>query len=73
MAKNVELHSHVWAKDLSTRKLINYTFENSPEAGTVVSPASPVGMALLHAKEGDILTIKIPRGKLMLEIIEVTP
>lgn len=70
----VSLGSSVIIKNLSTMKEEEYTivgtFESNPTKG-YISNESPVGSALIGAKKGEILEVKIPKGIIKFEVIKI--
>lgn len=63
----VGLNSTVMLRDLTSKEELNYILVGSYEANPTegkLSVASPIGKALLNRKEGDIVEVVIPAGKL---------
>jgi transcription elongation factor GreA len=67
--------STVRVKNLKTGQEATYTLvspEEADMAGGKISIKSPVGQGLLGKGEGDVAEIKVPAGKVQLEILEIT-
>lgn len=67
--------SKVRIKNLSVKKEMNYTLVAESEANLKegkISIDSPMGKGLLGKKVGDIAEIKVPRGIMQFEILEIT-
>ena len=70
----VHIGSNIVLCDLSTKEKMKYTLVDPREASIKngkLSNASPVGKALLAHKEGDVVEISVPMGKLRYLIEEV--
>jgi transcription elongation factor GreA len=71
---SVGVGSQVSYRDTAIDKLVEVTVVHPLEASVPdgrISAASPVGKALLGAREGDRLKLETPRGEKQLEIISV--
>ncbi len=67
--------SKVRIKNVSTKKEMLYTLVAESEADLKtgkISVDSPIGKGLLGKKVGDIAEIKVPRGVMEFEVIEIT-
>lgn len=67
--------SRVRVKNHNVGKDITYTLVSSQEADFTqkkISVDSPIGKALLGKSVGDIVEVKVPAGKLKLELLEIT-
>jgi len=67
--------SKVRIKNLSVNKEMNYTLVAESEANLKqgkISIDSPMGKGLLGKKVGDIAEIKVPRGVMQFEILEIS-
>src|SRR3954463_14597270 len=58
------------ARDMAERYLIGHMEEKTGELD-VMSPASPLGSALLGAKAGDVVQYDAPSGTMRVEVVEV--
>ncbi len=70
----VSLGSVVTVYDVEEEEEIEYSIVGSNEANPMerkISDRSPIGMALMGAKEGDIVAIEIPAGTIHMEIKKV--
>ncbi len=70
----VSLGSLVTVYDVEEDEEIEYSIVGSNEANPMerkISDRSPIGMALMGAKEGDTVAVEIPAGVLHLEIRKV--
>lgn len=68
------LGSTVTVRDAQTNKEITYELVIPEEADLskgLVSASSPIGRALLGRQEGDEVTVQIPAGKRVLEILKL--
>lgn len=69
--EEVALGSTVTVLDQGTQRTATYTFVSAAEADPTLgrlSLDSPVGRALLGAREGDVRTLETPRGERCLEV-----
>ncbi len=70
----IGLSSTVVLRDLSSEEQLSYTlvdpYQSDPTRGKL-SIASPIGKALLHRKEGEVVEIAVPSGKLRYQIERV--
>lgn len=67
--------SNVKIKNLQNNKALNYTLVAENEANLKagkISVESPIGKGLLGKKVGDIAEVKVPRGTMKFEILEIT-
>ena len=61
-------------KDLDTDEIKNYSIVGTDEADIkagMISIESPVARQLLNKKEGDSVTVKVPKGEIDYEILSV--
>ncbi|NLJ94840.1 MAG: transcription elongation factor GreA [Clostridiaceae bacterium] len=73
-SEEVTLGSVVKLKDLEFDEEMTYTIVGPQEEDIVkakISNESPVGAAIMGAKEGDTVTVRSPAGKLKYEILEI--
>lgn len=71
----VAILSKVRFKNLALKKEFIYTLVAEEEANlkeNKISVKSPIGQALLGHKVGDQFEIKLPRGQMKVEILEIT-
>lgn len=71
----VSIGSKVKVKDIDTADIDIYTIVGSPEADPLdfkISHESPVGMALVGKKVGDVVNVSVPDGTINLEILEIS-
>ena len=64
--------SHVTVKNHNVGKDVTYTLVSAQEADFTqkkISVESPIGKALLGKAVGDIVEVKVPAGKLKLEVV----
>lgn len=70
----VSLGSTVVIKNVSTKKDEEYTivgtFESNPSRG-YISNESPIGSALIGAKKGEKLEVKVPKGIQQFEVVKI--
>ena len=70
----VSLGSTVLIKNLATKKEEEYTivgtFESNPSRG-YISNESPVGQALIGARKGETLEVKVPRGVNKYQVVKI--
>ena len=70
----VSLGSTVLIKNLATKKEEEYTivgtFESNPSRG-YISNESPVGSALIGARKGETLEVKVPRGVNKYQVVKI--
>jgi len=57
--------------DDEVQRFLVGSIEEKREDVTVVSPASPLGQALLNKEIGDTVTYEAPSGKLQVEIVDI--
>jgi transcription elongation factor GreA len=61
-------------KDLDSEEIKNYSIVGSDEADIkagMISIESPVARQLLNKKEGDSVTVRVPKGEIEYEILSV--
>ena len=61
-------------KDLDSEEIKNYSIVGSDETDIkagMISIDSPVARQLLNKKEGDSVTVKVPKGEVEYEILSV--
>ncbi len=71
---NVSVGTTVKYVNVTTGKESEYGIVGADEAdpmGGLISSESPIGMALLGHKVGDIVEVEIPRGFLTLKIVDI--
>ena len=71
----VLIRSIVKMKNLSMNKEVTYTLVADSESDLAtgkISVKSPIGRGLLGLKVGDVAEIKVPRGIMKLEILEIS-
>ena len=71
----VHVGSVVTVFDKGDNEEIVYTIMGTTEADPmkgIISNESPVGVALLHHKKGETVTVKAPDGEYQLEIIKIS-
>ena len=71
----VSIGSKVKVKDIDTEDVDIYTIVGSPEADPLsfkISHESPVGMALVGKKAGEVVNVSVPDGMINLEILEIS-
>ncbi len=70
----VQLGTKVEVKNLSTKKIEEYTIVGSTEANPLekrISNESPVGSAFLEKRVGDVVKIQVPAGFVQYEILKL--
>jgi transcription elongation factor GreA len=70
----VTLGSRVRFKALDTKEEFEYTLVSEEEADILdkkISPASPIGGAILYAKLGEVVEAEIPRGQVKYKILKI--
>ncbi len=70
----VRLNSTVRIKDLGSEREYEYTIVTESEADIFekkISTSSPVGEALINQKQGDIVEVEAPAGKIKYQILEI--
>ena len=73
-SKVVYIGTKVVLKDLEYGDEFEYTIVGSAEADPMnnkISNESPVGKAILNKKEGDVVEVSVPAGKLEYKIVSV--
>jgi len=71
----VSVGSKVLLRDLEVGDEVEYTLVGSAEADPIenkISNESPVGMAIMGKKVGDIVTVHVPAGTLQYEIVAIS-
>lgn len=71
----VSIGSKVKVKDIEFDEILDYTIVGSAEADPFenkISNESPVGRALIGQSIGNVVEVKVPAGKIKLEILDVT-
>ncbi|MBF7096911.1 transcription elongation factor GreA [Alkalibacter mobilis] len=71
----VSIGSIVKVKDDDMDEIFQYHIVGSAEADPLedkISNESPVGAALLSKKVGDVVTIEVPDGSIVMEVIEIS-
>lgn len=71
----VLIGAHVELRDLDTNEVITYMLVSETEADYnegKISVTSPVGEALLHHREKDIVEIKVPAGIIKYEVLKIS-
>lgn len=71
----VTINSRVRIKALDTEQEMEYTIVPEGEADVLegkISPASPVGAALLSHRKGDVVEVEAPRGLIKYQILEIS-
>ncbi len=71
----IAILSKVRFKNVALKKEFTYTLVAEEEANlkqNKISVKSPIGQALLGHKKGDAFEIKLPRGKMKVEILEIS-
>jgi transcription elongation factor GreA len=61
-------------KDLKKKKEVQYTIKGGTEANVlnhIISNESPLGMALIGAKKGDVVKVEAPAGLLEYEVLDI--
>jgi transcription elongation factor GreA len=74
-ASRVRILSTVRVKNHAAKKEQTYTLVSAEEADFAtgrISVDSPIGKGLLGKGEGDVIEIKVPAGKVKLEILEIS-
>jgi len=74
MKDTVTLGSTVRFKALDTKEEFEYTLVSEEEADILekkISPASPIGGAILYAKLGEVVEAEIPRGLVKYKILRI--
>ncbi len=74
-AEVVSIGSRVTVKDIEYNEEIQYTIVGSAEADPYeekISNESPVGMALIGRKAGDIVDVQVPDGVIKYEIVSIS-
>jgi len=75
MKDTVTLGSTVRFKALDTKEEFEYTLVSEEEADILdkkISPASPIGGAILYAKLGEVVEAEIPRGLVKYKILKIS-
>lgn len=70
----VHIGSKVTVRDYDLEEDVLYTIMGTTEVdpmNNIISNESPVGMALLRHKKGDIVTVKAPNGEYQLKILKI--
>lgn len=70
----VHIGSKVLVKDYDLDEEVLYSIMGTTEVdpmNNVISNESPVGMALLKHKKGDVVTVKAPNGEYKLKILKI--
>jgi len=70
----VSVGSKVTVKNHNTNANIEYHVVGSTEANPIqrkISDRSPIGIAIIGAKVGDVVAVSTPNGELKLEILEI--
>ena len=71
----VNLGSTVKVLDMEFEEEIEYSLVGTNEANPMqgkISDRSPIGSAMIGAKEGDLITVNTPDGELKFKILSVT-
>ena len=71
----VNLGSTVKVLDLEFEEEIEYSLVGTNEANPMlgrISDRSPIGSAMIGAKEGDLITVNTPDGELKFKILSVS-
>ena len=74
-AEKVQIMTTVRLLNQKLKKEMTYTIVAESEANFregKISVATPIAKALLNHKVGDVVTVKVPAGEQMLEILEIT-
>jgi transcription elongation factor GreA len=74
-ASKVSVLSKVKLKNLITNTNVEYMLVSEEEADLKtgkISVKSPIGQGLLGKKVGDVTSIKIPRGEIKFEVLEIS-
>lgn len=72
---SVNIGAKVRVADMSDNSEATYTIVGSTEANPMemrISDQSPIGKSILGARVGDKVTIQIPSGEIVLEILEIS-
>ena len=72
--ETVNFNSEVVLKDVALDQILTYRVVGSTEANILqgsISNESPLGMALMKHKKGDIVTVEAPDGNFDYEIIDI--
>ena len=72
--EKVAFGATVKLKDLDTERVVTYTIVGAEEADVTkgkISVESPIARGLMGKRKGDVVTIRIPRGEVDYEILEV--
>ncbi len=70
----VHIGSTVTVHDYDMEEDVEYTIMGTTEVdpmNNIISNESPVGMALLRHKKGDVVTVKAPNGDYKLKILKI--
>ncbi len=70
----VTIGSRVTVTDLSGRELPSFKVVGSQESdpmNNIISEESPFGKALMHAKEGDVVTVEAPTGPVNYKVVKI--
>ena len=70
----VHIGSKVLVKDYDLDEEVLYSIMGTTEVdpmNNIISNESPVGMALLKHKKGDVVTVKAPNGEYKLKILKI--
>lgn len=73
-SSKVSVGTRVTVRDVESKEDIDYTITGTAEADPLenrVSNESPIGMALLGHKPGDVVEVTLPRGSLKLEVCNI--
>ena len=61
-------------KDKQKNKTVEYTIKGGTEANVllgIISNDSPLGLALIGAKKGDVVSVEAPAGMLEYEVLDI--
>jgi len=70
----VSVGARVTLRDIAARKSFEYHIVGSAEANPAenkLSNESPVGMAIMGKKKGDVVEVAAPRGSIKFKILEI--
>lgn len=73
--ETVQILSTVEMKNVKLGTVMKYTIVSESEANLKegkISSTTPIAQGLLGKKVGDVVTIKIPRGEIQLEILNIS-
>lgn len=73
--ETVQILSTVEMKNVKLGTVMKYTIVSESEANLKegkISSTTPIAQGLLGKKVGDVVTIKIPRGEIQLEILKIS-